>query len=102
MSRRVLLPKSTIERLAACEAVGLSYWADHPTRNCLWAIDNDRRAHVARMAAGAAQHVCGNATPVAVEQCAGDDEALPYTISGKQERPLSDESGRPIQTNQKG
>jgi hypothetical protein len=72
------LPKGTRERLAACEAIGLTYWSDHPARNCVWAIDDQQRAHVVRIDPGTAQHVCGRTSPVAVEQCAGGGEALPY------------------------
>jgi hypothetical protein len=72
------LPKSTRERISACAAIGLSYWSDHPARNCVWAIDDHQRAHVVRIDHGTAQHVCGNTTPVAVEHCAGGDEAAPY------------------------
>lgn len=39
---------TTIEKMAACHAVGLSYWSDHPSTGCMWAVDESRRAHVVR------------------------------------------------------
>jgi hypothetical protein len=96
------LPKGTRERLAACAAVGLHYWADHPAAYCIWAVDKRRRAHAVQIPAraayhvwavdnggrahvvrvhsdaGTAQHVCGSAIPSVVKRCTGDDEAVPY------------------------
>jgi hypothetical protein len=74
------LPKRAHEALAACEAAGLMYWADHPRAQHVWAVDDFRRAHVVKIDrnAGTAQHVCGSTVPVAVEQCTGDDTAVPY------------------------
>jgi hypothetical protein len=75
------LPKRTRERLAACAAIGLSYWSDHPARNCVWAIGDHQDAHVVRIERGTAQHVCGRTTPVAV-RCTGDDEMAPIAAIG--------------------
>lgn len=76
------LPKLTLQRLAACEALGLHYWADHPTAHHIWAVDDHQRAHVVRIRRGSAQHVCGSVIPVAVEQCVGDDEPVSYQPPG--------------------
>ncbi|MDP7733659.1 DUF7457 domain-containing protein [Mycobacterium paragordonae] len=40
--------KTTLGKMAACEAVGLSYWSDHPANGCVWAVDSDQQAHVVR------------------------------------------------------
>jgi hypothetical protein len=40
--------KTTQSKIAACEALGLSYWADHPATGCVWAVDTDQQAHVVR------------------------------------------------------
>jgi hypothetical protein len=82
MSRQQL-PKRTRECLAACQAVGLHYWSDHPLAHHVWAVDDHQQAHVVRVRRdGTAQHVCGSADPVAVEWCAGADEAVPYRPHG--------------------
>ena len=67
------LNKRTNERLAACEAVGLHYWGDHPVAGHVWAVDDHQRAHVVRIhfAIGTAQHVCPTASSDDAEQCAG-------------------------------
>jgi hypothetical protein len=51
------LPKRTRERLTACEAVGLSYWADHPVIGHVWAVDSRQQAHVVRTGR-TPEHVC--------------------------------------------
>jgi hypothetical protein len=83
-SRACQLPKSTRERLAACEAVGLHYWADHPAGRHVRAIDGHQQAHVVRIHRedGTGQHVCRSTIPTAVEERAGDDEAVPYQPPG--------------------
>jgi hypothetical protein len=40
--------KETREKIAACEAVGLAYWSDHPTAGCMWAVDDNQQPHVVR------------------------------------------------------
>ncbi len=75
------LSKQIRERLAACEAVGLHYWGDHPTASHFWAVDDHQRAHVVRISCNAstAQHVC-RASSDEAEQCAGATEAVAYTV----------------------
>jgi hypothetical protein len=77
------LPKSTRERLAACAAVGLYFWSDHPTTHHVWAVDDHQQAHVVRICRddGTAQHVCAG-RPFEAERCTGDDEAVPYQPPG--------------------
>jgi hypothetical protein len=36
----------TRENVAACAALGLSYWSDAPGVNSLWAVDDRQRPHV--------------------------------------------------------
>lgn len=36
------LPKNTATKAAACAALGLSYWADHPRPGYVWAVDGRR------------------------------------------------------------
>ena len=43
------LPAQTRVRLAACAAVGLSYWSGHPQAGCLWAVDDHQQAHVVKV-----------------------------------------------------
>ena len=63
------LPKRTRECLAACAAVGLHYWGDHPRARHVWAVDDSQRAHVVRINRdGTAQHVCS--PELLIEQCA--------------------------------
>lgn len=40
--------KETRGKMAACEAVGLEYWSDHPKPGCVWAVDGNQQAHVVR------------------------------------------------------
>jgi hypothetical protein len=40
--------KETRAKIAVCEAFGLSYWADHPERGRMWAVDDHQQAHVIR------------------------------------------------------
>lgn len=37
--------KKTRENMAACAAVGLSYWSGHPTAGLVWAVDAYQTAH---------------------------------------------------------
>ena len=55
------LPKRTREALAACEAVGLMFWSDHPKPKHVWAVDDHQQAHVV--------HIHRDAGTA--EQCAG-------------------------------
>lgn len=43
-----LLNKAIREKIAICEAFGLSYWADHPLPGRMWAVDNSQQPHVIR------------------------------------------------------
>lgn len=55
------IPKRTQENIAACAAVGLSYWSEGYAPNLLWAVDDTtRRAHQVRIdrKAGKAEHHC--------------------------------------------
>ena len=54
------LPRQARERLAACESVGLHYWADAPVKGCVWAVDESQRAHTVRIDrdTGTARHIC--------------------------------------------
>jgi len=87
------LNKRIRERLAACEAVGLCYWADHPAARHFWAVDDCRRAHVVRVHQdGTAQHVCSSAIPIAVD-CDGDTTAATFSVA-TDEIPLNREAVR--------
>jgi len=78
------LGKRIRKRLAACEAVDLDYWADHPQKNHVWAVDDDQRAHVVRIGSSAStiQHVCQMSS--GAEQCAGfielDEEEADHDV----------------------
>lgn len=41
--------KETRENMAACAAVGLSYWSGHPASGHVWAIDAHQAAHTVRI-----------------------------------------------------
>lgn len=41
--------KVTATKMAACAAVGLHYWADHPLPGRVWAVDDNQQAHVVRV-----------------------------------------------------
>lgn len=47
-STRNPFSKATLAKLAACEAVGLEYWSDHPLLGRMWAVGPDRRFHIVR------------------------------------------------------
>lgn len=49
-----------LENVAACESLGLSYWADGWDTNMLWAVDNEQTAHVVTIdrKKGTALHAC--------------------------------------------
>ena len=72
---------ATREALAACEAVGLMFWSDHPKPHHVWAVDDHQLAHVVRINrdGGTAQHVCRAELLVDEERCTGDDETVPFT-----------------------
>jgi hypothetical protein len=76
------LNKRTRERLAACHAVGLHFWADHPLPNHVWAVDDHQRAHVVRINrdVSTALHACRVALPDGHEQCPAAAEAVIYTV----------------------
>lgn len=40
--------RTTQQKITACEALGLSYWADHPAAGCVWAVDDNQQAHAVR------------------------------------------------------
>lgn len=42
-------PARTRENVAACAAVGLSFWSEAPTPNGMWAVDNAQRAHLVKV-----------------------------------------------------
>ena len=94
------LPKGTLERLAACQAVGLHYWSDHPVAKHFWAVDDHQQAHVVKIDrdGGTARHVCRPGLLIDTE-CAGDDEAVPYaptTPQGEQQQ-MTTQENRPAQ-----
>lgn len=91
-----------LENVAACAAVGLSYWADGPDTNLLWAVDDDRVAHIVKIdrQKGTAHHACthtyskwtkeiGKAdkpvpgSEVACKQLFGDNRHRPWSIKGR-------------------
>jgi hypothetical protein len=39
------VPAKTLDGVAACAALGLSFWSDHPERNTVWAADFDGNYH---------------------------------------------------------
>jgi hypothetical protein len=41
--------KATREAMAACAAVGLAYWSDHPKPSHVWAVDADQQPHPVRI-----------------------------------------------------
>ena len=64
------LPKQLKFSIAACAAVGLTYWADHPGAankgRYVWALDSERTAHIVHVCGGAtnhgtAEHMCARA-----------------------------------------
>jgi hypothetical protein len=76
------LNKQIRERLAACEAVGLHYWSDHPASSHFWAVDDHQQAHSVRInrKTGTAQHVCcREASSDEAGQCASAPEAVAYS-----------------------
>lgn len=64
------LPVRTKMSVAACAAVGLTYWAEHPgvtqRGRYVWALDDEQRAHIVHVCGGASsagtgEHVCSRA-----------------------------------------
>lgn len=54
------IPVTTREKIAACAALGLSYWANHPTPSTVWAVDDYQQPHSVHIdrKAGKAEHRC--------------------------------------------
>ena len=54
----------TRENIAACAALGLSYWSDHARPHLLWAVDDQQVAHSVRVdrKSGRVEHVCAKWT----------------------------------------
>jgi len=75
------LNKRTTERLAACETVGLHYWADHPAAGHVWAVDDHQHAHVVRVSPDGAQHVC--------RECAAANQPLASSSNPLQQKDVS-------------
>jgi hypothetical protein len=69
------LPARTREHLAACDAVGLHYWAEAPSAGHIWAVDDAQHAHLVQIDrdAGTAR-LAGHIA----------DEAEPYTVQDTQ------------------
>ena len=65
-----LAPKTT-ERIAACAAVGLAYWSDHPKPNHVWAVDDEQQAHAVEIdvKASKARHACYSWTSASGAPC---------------------------------
>lgn len=43
------IPLRTRENVAACEALGLSFWSEHPQPGVLWAVDDHQQAHAVKI-----------------------------------------------------
>ncbi|ASR77184.1 hypothetical protein KIV66_gp77 [Mycobacterium phage MyraDee] len=41
--------KTTQAKMAACAALGLSYWSDHPGVRCVWAVNDRQQAFVVKI-----------------------------------------------------
>lgn len=97
------LRKATREALAACEAVGLHYWADHRRAHHLWAVDDRQRAHVVRINRedGTAQHACRPELLIEARgtcrECVGDDEAVSYNNDQGEQQMTTQKENRPTQ-----
>ena len=46
---RAVAPARTRENVAACAAVGLSFWSEAPVLNGIWAVDNAQCAHLVKI-----------------------------------------------------
>lgn len=55
------LPTKTRDKIKACSTIGLSYWADHPGKACVWATDFHQRWHVVKIdyKNREVEHYCG-------------------------------------------
>lgn len=49
------------ENIAACAALGLSYWSEAPPNCALWALDSEQEIHMVQVERtnGAVRHLCG-------------------------------------------
>lgn len=86
--------KATREAMAACAAVGLTYWSDHPTAGMVWAVDSDQHAHPVHIdrkhgtaAIGDYELSLSNAS---AKRVVGDSPYVPWSIDGPAEPVLSD------------
>ena len=54
------IPKRTLENIAACAALGLSYWSETTGGNMIYGVDEDGHAHQVRVDRKAlkAEHCC--------------------------------------------
>lgn len=46
---QTVAPARTRENVAACAAVGLSFWSEAPVPNGMWAVDATQRAHLVKV-----------------------------------------------------
>ncbi len=72
-TKRRAIPSGTRENIAACAALGLSYWSGHPAAGHVWAVDNHQQAHAVKIdrKASKAMHACSLHTRFAADnkQC---------------------------------
>lgn len=70
--------KTTLLRMAACEALGLHYWSGHPLSGCVWAVDDSQTPHVVKIDAkkGTAAKVQTHDKVVGYDQVRDKDIAL--------------------------
>lgn len=43
------IPDRTLASLAGCRVLGLRYWGDAPPPSTVWALDDDRQAHLVHL-----------------------------------------------------
>lgn len=86
--------KATREAMAACAAVGLTYWSDHPTAGMVWAVDDDQHAHPVHIDRKHGTAAIGDyelsLSNTSAKRVVGDSPYVPWSIDGPSEPVLSD------------
>lgn len=81
------VPTRTRENIAACAALGLSYWSEAPDNGALWALDTDTVIHMVMITShsNTAEHICGTDKALRYgdtrTRCTGTGESAEYAAT---------------------
>lgn len=81
------VPTRIRENIAACAALGLSYWSEAPDHGALWALDTDTVIHMVMITrhSSTAKHICGTDKALRYgdtrRRCTGTGESAEYAAT---------------------